>query len=50
MTVDFLPEHLIIVGGRCIGLEFEQMYRRFGSRVTVIEMGARLIGREDCSY
>ena len=47
MGVDFLPEHLIIVGGSYIGLEFAQMYRRFGSRVTVIEMGPRLIGRED---
>src|SRR3954452_25334404 len=47
MTVDFLPEHLVIVGGSYIGLEFAQMYRRFGSRVTVVEMGPRLIGRED---
>jgi pyruvate/2-oxoglutarate dehydrogenase complex dihydrolipoamide dehydrogenase (E3) component len=47
MQVDFLPEHLVIVGGSYIGLEFAQMYRRFGSRVTVIEMGARVIGRED---
>jgi pyruvate/2-oxoglutarate dehydrogenase complex dihydrolipoamide dehydrogenase (E3) component len=47
MDVDFLPEHLVIVGGSYIGLEFAQMYRRFGSRVTVIEMGQRLIGRED---
>ena len=47
MDVDFLPEHLIIIGGSYIGLEFAQMYRRFGSRVTVIEMGSRLIGRED---
>jgi pyruvate/2-oxoglutarate dehydrogenase complex dihydrolipoamide dehydrogenase (E3) component len=47
MQVDFLPEHLIIVGGSYIGLEFAQMYRRFGSRVSVIEMGPRLIGRED---
>src|SRR5919106_2258240 len=47
MDVDFLPEHLIIVGGSYIGLEFGQMYRRFGSEVTVIEMGTRLIGRED---
>src|SRR5689334_5626310 len=47
MGVDFLPEHLLIVGGSYIGLEFAQMYRRFGSRVTVIEMGPRLIGRED---
>ena len=47
MDVDFIPEHLIIVGGSYIGLEFGQMYRRFGSEVTVIEMGPRLIGRED---
>lgn len=47
MNVDFLPEHLIIIGGSYIGLEFGQMYRRFGSRVTIIEMGPRLIGRED---
>jgi pyruvate/2-oxoglutarate dehydrogenase complex dihydrolipoamide dehydrogenase (E3) component len=47
MEVDFLPEHLLIVGGSYIGLEFAHMYRRFGSRVTVIEMGPRLIGRED---
>jgi pyruvate/2-oxoglutarate dehydrogenase complex dihydrolipoamide dehydrogenase (E3) component len=47
MEVDFLPEHLIIVGGSYIGLEFAQMYRRFGSRVTVIEMGERLIARDD---
>jgi pyruvate/2-oxoglutarate dehydrogenase complex dihydrolipoamide dehydrogenase (E3) component len=47
MEVDFLPEHLLIVGGSYIGLEFAQMYRRFGSRVTVIEMAPRLIGRED---
>jgi pyruvate/2-oxoglutarate dehydrogenase complex dihydrolipoamide dehydrogenase (E3) component len=47
MHVDFVPEHLVIVGGSYVGLEFAQMYRRFGSRVTVIEMGPRLIGRED---
>lgn len=47
MDVDFLPEHLIVIGGSYIGLEFGQMYRRFGSDVTVIEMGSRLIGRED---
>jgi pyruvate/2-oxoglutarate dehydrogenase complex dihydrolipoamide dehydrogenase (E3) component len=47
MDVDFLPEHLIIVGGSYIGLEFGQMYRRFGSHVTIVEMGPRLIGRED---
>ena len=47
MDVDFLPEHLIIVGGSYIGLEFAQMFRRFGSKVTVIEMAPRLIARED---
>jgi pyruvate/2-oxoglutarate dehydrogenase complex dihydrolipoamide dehydrogenase (E3) component len=47
MDVDFMPAHLLIVGGSYIGLEFAQMYRRFGSAVTVIEMGPRLIGRED---
>ncbi|MCF8095163.1 MAG: mercuric reductase, partial [Desulfobacteraceae bacterium] len=47
MRVDFLPEHLIIIGGSYVGLEFAQMFRRFGSRVTVIEKGNRLIGRED---
>jgi len=47
MDLDFLPEHLVVVGGSYVGLEFAQMYRRFGSRVTVIEMAARLIARED---
>jgi pyruvate/2-oxoglutarate dehydrogenase complex dihydrolipoamide dehydrogenase (E3) component len=47
MSVDFLPRHLVIVGGSYIGLEFGQMYRRFGSEVTIVEMGPRLIGRED---
>ncbi len=47
MELDFLPEHLLIVGGSYIGLEFAQMYRRFGSRVTVIEKGDRLISRDD---
>ena len=47
MDVDFLPEHLIIIGGSYVGLEFAQMYRRFGSEVTVIEKGNRLIHRED---
>ena len=47
MDIDFLPEHLVIVGGSYIGLEFGQMYRRFGSRVTIVEMGPRVIGRED---
>ena len=47
MDVDFLPEHLVIVGGSYIGLEFAQMYRRFGSRVTLLESGPRLISRDD---
>jgi len=47
MEVDFLPRHLVVVGGSYIGLEFGQMFRRFGSEVTIIEMGSRLIGRED---
>ncbi|MFK8028596.1 MAG: mercuric reductase, partial [Gammaproteobacteria bacterium] len=47
MDVDYLPEHLIIIGGSYIGLEFAQMYRRFGSEVTVIERSDRLIPRED---
>ena len=47
MEVDFLPKHLVIVGGSYVGLEFGQMYRRFGSEVTIVEMGPRLIGRED---
>ena len=47
MGVDFLPRHLIVVGGSYIGLEFGQMFRRFGSEVTIIEMGPRLIQRED---
>jgi len=47
MNVNFLPEHLIVVGGSYIGLEFGQMFRRFGSEVTIIEMADALIQRED---
>ena len=47
MDVDFVPEHLIVVGGSYIGLEFGQAFRRFGARVTVVEMAPRLIARED---
>ena len=47
MNVDFLPEHLIVVGGSYIGLEFAQMYRRFGANVTIVEKAPRLIVRED---
>jgi pyruvate/2-oxoglutarate dehydrogenase complex dihydrolipoamide dehydrogenase (E3) component len=47
MDVDFLPPHLIVLGGSYIGLEFAQIYRRFGSEVSVIELAPRLIARED---
>lgn len=47
MDVDFLPPHLVIIGGSYIGLEFAQIYRRFGSEVSVIEAAPRLIARED---
>ena len=47
MDVDFLPRHLIVIGGSYIGLEFGQMFRRFGSEVTIVEMGPRLVQRED---
>ena len=47
MMVDFLPRHLVVIGGSYIGLEFGQMYRRFGSEVTVVEMAPRLVARED---
>ena len=47
MEIDFVPEHLIIVGGSYIGLEFAQMYRRFGSKVTVVERAPKLLPRED---
>ena len=47
MDMDRLPAHLVIVGGSYIGLEFAQMYRRFGARVTVVEAAPRIIARED---
>jgi pyruvate/2-oxoglutarate dehydrogenase complex dihydrolipoamide dehydrogenase (E3) component len=47
LELDTLPRHLVIVGGNYVGLEFAQMYRRFGSEVTVIEKGERLVGYED---
>jgi pyruvate/2-oxoglutarate dehydrogenase complex dihydrolipoamide dehydrogenase (E3) component len=47
MDVDFLPRHLVIVGGSYIGLEFGQMFRRFGSAVTIVEMAPRLVQHED---
>lgn len=47
LELDTLPTHLVIIGGGFIALEFAQMYRRFGSRVTVVQRGARLLSRED---
>jgi pyruvate/2-oxoglutarate dehydrogenase complex dihydrolipoamide dehydrogenase (E3) component len=47
LELDTLPEHLVIIGGSYIALEFAQMYRRFGARVTVVEKGPRLAFRED---
>ena len=47
LDLDRLPDHLIVVGGGYVGLELGQAYRRFGSKVTIIEYGERLLGRED---
>jgi len=47
MDLDSLPQHLIVLGGSYIGLEFGQMFRRFGSDVTIVQKGSRLISRED---
>ena len=47
MEVERVPEHLVIIGGSYIGLEFAQMYRRFGAQVTVIELAPKLLARED---
>jgi pyruvate/2-oxoglutarate dehydrogenase complex dihydrolipoamide dehydrogenase (E3) component len=47
MDLDVVPEHLIVIGGSYVGLEFAQMFSRFGSRVTVVEMGSRLVAHED---
>jgi pyruvate/2-oxoglutarate dehydrogenase complex dihydrolipoamide dehydrogenase (E3) component len=47
IPLEALPSHLVVVGGSYIGLEFAQMYRRFGCEVTVVEMGPRLVARED---
>lgn len=47
LALDRVPEHLVVIGGSYIGLEFAQMHRRFGAAVTVVEKGPRLVGRED---
>ncbi|MBV9948282.1 MAG: FAD-dependent oxidoreductase, partial [Myxococcales bacterium] len=47
LALESLPRHLVVVGGGPVGLEFAQMYRRFGSEVTIVEMGPRLLDRED---
>jgi pyruvate/2-oxoglutarate dehydrogenase complex dihydrolipoamide dehydrogenase (E3) component len=47
VMLDRVPRHLVVIGGSYIGLEFAQMYRRFGAEVTVVEKGPRLVGRED---
>jgi pyruvate/2-oxoglutarate dehydrogenase complex dihydrolipoamide dehydrogenase (E3) component len=47
VALDTLPEHLVVIGGSYIGLEFAQMYRRFGADVTIVEVGPRLAPRED---
>jgi pyruvate/2-oxoglutarate dehydrogenase complex dihydrolipoamide dehydrogenase (E3) component len=47
LALDYLPEHLVVVGGSYVGLEFAQIYRRFGAQVTVVEKAPRLVARED---
>jgi pyruvate/2-oxoglutarate dehydrogenase complex dihydrolipoamide dehydrogenase (E3) component len=47
LALERIPEHLVVVGGSYVGLEFAQMFRRFGAEVTIVEMGPRLIARED---
>jgi len=47
MELDAVPEHLVVLGGGYVGLEFGQMFRRFGSEVTIVQRGARLLARED---
>jgi len=47
LELDHIPEHLVVVGGSYVGLEFAQMYRRFGAEVTVVEKAPRLVARED---
>jgi pyruvate/2-oxoglutarate dehydrogenase complex dihydrolipoamide dehydrogenase (E3) component len=47
VDLDLLPRHLVVIGGSYVGLEFGQMYRRFGSEVTIVDKGPRLAARED---
>ena len=47
LELDYVPQHLIVLGGGYVGLEMAQAYRRFGSHVTIIEYGPQLAGRED---
>ena len=47
LELEEVPEHLVVVGGSYVGLEFAQMFRRFGSEVTIVEKGVRLILHED---
>ena len=47
LALDRVPEHLVVVGGSYVGLEFGQMYRRFGAQVTIVEKSPRLVARED---
>jgi pyruvate/2-oxoglutarate dehydrogenase complex dihydrolipoamide dehydrogenase (E3) component len=47
LDLDYVPEHLLVLGGNYIGLEFGQMFRRFGSKVTILEKSARIVSHED---
>ena len=47
MELDIVPEHLLVLGGGYVGLEFGQMFRRFGSQVSIVQRGPRLLARED---
>jgi pyruvate/2-oxoglutarate dehydrogenase complex dihydrolipoamide dehydrogenase (E3) component len=47
LELDRVPEHMVVLGGGYVGLEFAQAYRRFGSRITLVERGRQLLGRED---
>ena len=47
MELDEVPEHLLVLGGGYVGLEFAQMFRRFGSEVTIVQRGEQLLARED---